>query len=262
MHALTVIRTYLTLNILNVMQYRADFFLQVLSIGVSLGTALLGLGVVFGQTDAIGGWTPNDMIALIGIQMLVRGLVSLVIRPSMEKLMEGIRMGTLDFMLTRPADSQLLASVAQVNVAASADVVAGIAVLSVALVRMGGSIGPGEAIGFLAVLAAGVVIIYAFLLILSTFAFWFVKLENIMVIFNTMFESAGAWPITIFPGWMRFSLTFFVPVAFAVTVPAQGLTGRLSWELALGAVALAIVFAAAARWFWRFGLRHYTGASA
>jgi ABC-2 type transport system permease protein len=262
MHALTVIRTYLKLGILNVMQYRADFFLQVISIGIGLITALLGLGIVFGQTSELGGWTQDDLIALIGIQMLVRGLVSLVIRPSMEKLMEGIRLGTLDFMLTKPADSQLLASVAQVNVAATADIMAGCAVLAIALVRIGGKIGPAEAVGFAVVLLAGVVIIYSFLLILSTFAFWFVKLENILVIFNTMFESAGSWPITIFPGWMRVSLTFFIPVAFAVTIPAQGLTGRLTLLLTLGTVALAVAFATAARWFWRFGLRRYTGASA
>jgi ABC-2 type transport system permease protein len=262
MHAMTVIRTYLKLGMLNVMQYRADFFLQVISICIGLLTALLGLGVVFGQTEAVGGWTHTDLIALIGIQMLVRGLVSLVVRPSMQQLMEGIRLGTLDQMLTKPADSQLLASVAQVNVAASADVVAGISVLTLALIRLGGSIGPGEAIGFVVVLLAGVVIIYSFLLILSTCAFWFVKLDNILVIFNTMFETAGGWPITIFPGWMRVSLTFVIPIAFAVTIPAQSLTGRLTPGLALGAVALAAGFTLVARWFWQFGLKRYTGASA
>jgi len=262
MHTLTVIRTYLRLGILNVMQYRADFFLQVVSIALTLTTALLGFAVIFGQTENVGGWTHTDLVLLIGIQMLVRGLISLVMRPSMQQLMEGIRLGTLDFMLTKPADSQLLASVAQVNVAASADVLAGISVLTYALIQLGGAIGPEEAVGFVIVLLAGVTIIYAFLLILSTCAFWFVKLDNIMVIFNTMFENAGAWPITIFPGWMRVSLTFDVPIAFAVTIPAQSLTGRLTPGLAAGAVGLALALSVAARWFWGVGLKHYTGASA
>ncbi len=262
MDALVVIRTYLRLGILNVVQYRADFFLQVISIVIGLGAALLALGVVFGQTEQVGGWTQTDLVALIGIQMLVRGLISLVVRPSMEQLMEGIRQGTLDFMLTKPADSQLLASVARVNVAALADVAAGTGVLTFALVSLGGSIGLAEGAGFVVVLLAGLVIIYSFLLLLSTCAFWLVKLDNILVIFNTMFDGAGSWPITIYPGWMRVSLTFVIPVAFAITIPAQSLTGRLTPGVALGAVALAVGFAVAARWFWRFGLKHYTGASA
>ncbi len=262
MHGMTVIGTYLKLGILNVMQYRADFFMQMVSIAISLVTALLGIAIVFNQTDEIGGWTHTDLVALIGTQMLVRGLISLVIRPSMQHLMEGIRQGTLDHMLTKPADSQLLASVSQVNVAAITDVIAGSLVIGIALGRLGTTIGAGNAGVFIVVLGAGLVIVYSFLLILSTLAFWFVRLENIMVIFNTMFETAGGWPITIFPGWMRLSLTFVVPVAFAVTVPAQGLTGRLSPEFAIGAIALAVAFAVGGRWFWRFGLRHYTGASA
>ena len=262
MHALAVIRTYLRLGILNVMQYRADFFLQVLSIGIGLATALAGLGVIFNQTGEIGGWSQNDLIALIGIQMLVRGLINLVVQPSMQHLMEGIRLGTFDFTLTKPADSQLLASVAQVNVASLANVISGLIVLMIALARLGSAIGVGEALAFVVMLLAGVAIVYAFLLILSTFAFWFVKLDNILVIFNTMFENAGKWPITIFPGWLRGSLTFIVPVAFAVTVPAQALTSRLTIETALGALALAAAFVLVSRWFWSFGLKHYTGASA
>ncbi len=262
MHALTVVTTYLRLGLLNVMQYRADFFMQVVSILVALGSALLTIGIVFNQTDQIGGWTEPDLVALIGVQMLVRGITSLVMRPSMERLMENIRMGTLDFMLTKPADSQLLASVAQVNVAATADILGGGIVLALALATLGTSVGIGEALLFVAMLACGVVMIYAFLLATSTIAFWFVRVDNLLVIFNAMFNGAGGWPVTIFPAWLKFSLTFMVPVAFAVTVPAQSLTGRLTLGYALGAIALASVFALGSRWFWRFGLRHYTGASA
>ena len=74
--------------------------------------------------------------------------------------------------------------------------------------------------------------------------------------------SPGRWPVTIYPGWHRVSLTFLVPLAFAVTVPAEALTGRLTIET----LGLAAVFAAAllvvTRWFFRFGLRNYSGASA
>lgn len=262
MHAMTVVTTYLRLGLLNVMQYRADFFMQLVSIVVTLGTALLTISVVFGQTDNVGGWTEPDLIALIGVQMLVRGITSLVMRPSMERLMENIRMGTLDFMLTKPADSQLLASVAQVNVAATADVVGGAIVLALALGRLGSAVGLLEAGLFVVMLLCGVVMVYAFLLATSTLAFWFVRLDNLLVIFNTMFNGAGGWPITIFPAWLKYSLTFMIPVAFAVTVPAQSLTGRLSWPYALGAIGLAVAFALSSRWFWRFGLKHYTGASA
>lgn len=88
------------------------------------------------------------------------------------------------------------------------------------------------------------------------------RLDNILVIFNVMFENAGRWPITIYPGWFQVTLTFLIPVAFAITVPAESLTGRLDWRSAALALALAVLFAAGSRWFWRLSLAHYTGASA
>jgi ABC-2 type transport system permease protein len=66
----------------------------------------------------------------------------------------------------------------------------------------------------------------------------------------------------MYPGWMRFGLTFLVPVAFAVTVPAEALTGRLTMGSALTALGLALALLILSRVFWKFGLRNYSGASA
>jgi ABC-2 type transport system permease protein len=57
-------------------------------------------------------------------------------------------------------------------------------------------------------------------------------------------------------------LTFLVPVALAVTVPAEAVVGRLTTESLLGAVLLAVVMLTISRQFWRLGVRHYSGASA
>jgi ABC-2 type transport system permease protein len=96
---------------------------------------------------------------------------------------------------------------------------------------------------------------------LTTCSFWFVRVENILVIFQSMYE-AGRWPIGIYPGWLQISLTFLVPVAFATSVPAEALVGRLSPLTLVWVVLLAVVMLAVSRWFWRVGIRHYSGASA
>ena len=87
-------------------------------------------------------------------------------------------------------------------------------------------------------------------MILATSAFWLVRVENILVIFQSMYE-AGRWPVSIYPGWLRFALTFVVPVAFAVTVPAQALAGKAHAEDLAGAWALAAGLFILARLFWR-----------
>jgi len=76
-----------------------------------------------------------------------------------------------------------------------------------------------------------------------------------------MYE-AGRWPVSIYPAWLRVILTFIVPVAFAVTIPAEAAVGRLTPAMLLGGLALAAAMLILSRWFWRFGIKHYSGASA
>ena len=80
-------------------------------------------------------------------------------------------------------------------------------------------------------------------------------------LFDGIFQT-GRWPVGIYPGWLRYSVTFLVPIAFAVTVPAQAVTSRLQWQTLALAALFAVVLLGFTRWFWRFGLRNYTGASA
>ena len=55
---------------------------------------------------------------------------------------------------------------------------------------------------FAIALAAGGAIIYSFWLILATLSFWFVRVENMLVIFQSMYQ-AGRWPVSIYPPWLR-----------------------------------------------------------
>jgi len=252
---------YLRVGVMTELAYRANFFIRVFQSLLELGTALAGLAVVFAYTDTLGGWRPDEIVALLGVYFLVGGVIGVVIQPSMEAFIESVREGTLDFTLIKPEDSQLLASIQAVDLWGFIDVILGSVVLIIALVRLGERVDGMQAATFGGMLLAGIGIVYAFWLILATSAFWFVRVENILVIFQSMYE-AGRWPISLYPGWLRYGLTFLVPVAFATTVPAEALTGRLNSATLLGSLGLAAALLLASRAFWRTGIRHYSGASA
>jgi len=261
MSYLRLLAAFFRVSIRGELAYRVNFFVQLFQSLLGLGIALGGLAVIFSFTDTLGGWRPDEVLALVGVYFLVGGMIGLVIQPGMEEFIDSVRTGTLDFTLTKPEDAQFLISIRRVEIWKLIDIVLGFIVLGTALVRLGGKVGGGEAAVFVLMLAAGGLIIYSFWLILATLSFWFVRVENILVIFQSMYE-AGRWPVSLYPGWLRYGLTFIVPVAFATTIPAEALTSRLSWETLLGAVALAAVLLLISRGFWRLGLRRYSGASA
>jgi ABC-2 type transport system permease protein len=133
--------------------------------------------------------------------------------------------------------------------------------LGYAVLQLQGTLGIWQTLGFTVALLMGGLLIYCFWLILTTGAFWIIRMENILELFQGVYQ-AGRYPVTIYPGWLQSGLTFLVPIAFAVTVPAEALTQRPNGETLLLAAGLTTAFLVVARWFWFFGLRHYAGASA
>ena len=261
MNYLRLLIAFFWVSVMGEAAYRVNFFFQLLQSLISLGVAIAGITVIFSYTSNLGGWSSAEILALVGVYLLVGGIIGLVIQPGMEQFISSVRDGSLDFTLTKPEDAQLLVSIQRINFWSLIDMALGLGVLITALIRLGEKIGGMQAGEFLLMLTAGAIIIYSFFLILATLSFWFVRVENILTIFQSMYE-AGRWPVSLYPGWLRYGLTFVIPVAFATTVPAEALTGRLNWETLIVATALALGLLIASRLFWLVGLRHYSGASA
>ncbi len=261
MRFLRLLGVFLRIGIQSDLAYRANFVFQMLESTMNLVSALAVVALVFSQTDSLAGWRAEELGALVGVYFLVLGVLNLVVAPSLQRFMEQVQDGTLDFVLTKPADAQLLVSLSQVRIWKIVDVLFGLAVLLVALARLSAEVGAGEAAAFGLALVTGASIVYSLWLFLSTLAFWFIRVENILMIFWNLYWAAR-WPVGIYPGWLRWTLTLIVPVAFAVTVPAQAIAGRLGEATLVGSVALALGTLAFSRWFWNRGLRRYSGASA
>jgi ABC-2 type transport system permease protein len=261
MNALRVGWLYLRMGILNELQYRVNFFVQLLQSLIQVGTGLVMLSLVYSHTNELHGWKESELLALIGVQILLGGVIHTFIQPNMERLLEDVQQGTLDYALTKPEDSQVLVSVRQVRIWQVVEMISGLVLVIVGLTRVGSSIGVLDALAFTGALAVGAVLVYCFWLIVTTGAFWVVRMEHVLELFEGIYQT-GRWPVGVYPGWLKYSVTFLVPVAFAVTVPAEALTSRLHLGTFLVSVCFAFALFAFTRWFWRFGLRHYSGASA
>jgi ABC-2 type transport system permease protein len=141
------------------------------------------------------------------------------------------------------------------------DVLVGSCVLVYGVVRFEHSVGALDVAGFVLTLTAGLVMMYCFWLLLTTGAFWFVRMEMVQEMFTGVYR-AGQYPVTIYPGWLRYALTYVAPLAFAITVPVEALIGRLTWTRLAVTLGSMIVLATVTRLVWRAGLRRYSGASA
>ncbi len=77
----------------------------------------------------------------MGIQILLGGVIGMSIQPNMQRLMEEVRDGKLDFALTKPEDSQVLVSIREVRIWRSVDIVSGAVVLAYGVARLDREVG-------------------------------------------------------------------------------------------------------------------------
>ena len=244
--------TYVRLGVLNEMQYRANFFVAIVQSLLGVAVALAVLALVYSKTDSLHGWSQSELLVVLGIQILLGGVIHASVQPNMERLTDEVRDGKLDFALTKPADSQLLISLRELRLWQLVDVASGAIVAGVGVSRLETTV---HALAFLLLLLLGALLLYCFWLVLATGSFWVVHMWFLSDLFEGVYQ-VGRWPIGVYPGWLRYSMTYLVPIGFAITVPAEAVTERLGW------VTVVVAVFAFGRWFWRYGLRRYSGASA
>ncbi len=252
---------YLRVAIQNEMQYRANFFVQLGQSLISLATGLIGLWLVFSHTTNLNGWTQAELFIVMGTFILMGGVINAFIQPNMTRLLEEIQLGTLDFALTKPADAQGLISVREFHFWSLTDLIVGLLVLSYGVYHYQGSVGIVQSLEFALALVMGSILIYCFWLMITSTAFWFVRVDEIVNLFQGVY-AAGRWPVGIYPRWLQAGLTFIIPVAFAVTIPAEALTSRLTPFVLPATFGLTVLFCIVARIIWCMGMKRYSGASA
>ena len=258
--AFRVLAALWRLNLAEELQYRANFVASVLGTVFWIVTALLTLAVFFSHTTRLGGWDYWEVVVLLGVFNALTGVIEAVLRPGIGRLAGEVRSGGLDLMLAKPVDPQGFVSFRRLDIWRLTDVVLGLALAGYALHRLGRTPSLAQLAAFALALASAAVVVYALWVVLMSLAFWFVSVENIAVLFDAVYEGAR-YPVSAYPGALRFLFVYLIPIAWTTTIPASALTGRLRPEIGLAAAAVAGVAFGLARALWRTALRRYAGAS-
>jgi viologen exporter family transport system permease protein len=255
-----MIGAFLKVNLQIALAYRADTMVNILINLMWLGWELLGLNIIFSNTNSLAGWGLGELITLLGVFRLVNMLMAAVIWPATEKFNTSVRDGSLDYVLLMPANSLFLVSFARIVVWRIWDLALAVVLIAYGVHSSGGVITGLNLFYFVVLATTGALVMYSLWVVLVALTFWFVKFDNNVTIMQALMDS-GRYPVSIYPAWLRLIVTYLVPIAVATTVPVQGLRGDLNG----GQVALFLgigmaAFLVAMR-VWQAGVQHYSGAS-
>lgn len=246
-------------SLMTAMQYRSSFLSQFFVGGLPAAAMVLPLVFVFNHVSTLDAWTFPETVLVTAFFLLMSGVVGGLIEPNLGAVVEGVRNGQLDYLLLKPADSQVLASFQRVDPARFWDVVGAGVLGAWALARLG-TPPPAAWLVAAVLLLAGLLAIYSLWILVICLSFWFVRVDNLRYLLGAVTD-AGRWPVTIYRGWVRVLLTVVIPVALVTSWPVMALTGRMNGQLAVQALVVGVVLVVVSRVAWLRAVGRYTSAS-
>lgn len=244
-------------------EFRANFWANVFTNIGWIAALVVFLKLIFHNTQSVAGWTEPEMFLLVGTYSLVRAISDTLFANNLSDLPNQIRLGTMDFNLLRPVDSQFLVSLRFVALDNLGQLIGAGSLLAYGLLRLGTALSPAGVAAYLALIVCAVLLFYSLSLMAMTLSFWLVRVENLYVALETV-ASMARTPVDVFRAFGRgaqFFLTYIIPLAFLAAVPVKTLFQRATpAEIGAGASLAAILFIAS-RLFWKFAVRSYSSAS-
>lgn len=240
------------------LEYRVNFILATLTSLGNLSGSLFGLFLFYRTGYTFQGWRWEEALIVLGIFTLLQGFSSTFLAPNLNKIVDHVQKGTLDFVLLKPISSQFWLSIHTLSPWGIPDILFGAILIGYAGGRLGLKI--SDYLISLIPLVFGLASLYSLWFMLGATSIWFVKIYNVTEVLRGLLE-AGRYPMVAYPIAYRFFFTFVVPVAFLTTVPAEAMLGRVQIGWVIGAAVLAVCLLIVARFFWGFALRFYTSAS-
>lgn len=240
------------------LEYRLNFLIAMFSSLTNLIGSIFTLFLFYRTDYTFEGWNWNESLIVLGMFTLLQGISATLLVPNLNRIVEQVQQGTLDFILLKPINSQYWLSLRSLSPWGFSDLIFGLMIIIYGSFQLNLTI-PNY---FLSIITIGfaTMSLYSIWFMLGATSIWFVKIYNVTEVLRGLLE-AGRYPISAYPAAYRIFFTFVVPVTFLTTVPAETLLGKSQeiWFFLSGL--LAIFLLVISHYFWQFALRFYTSAS-
>jgi ABC-2 type transport system permease protein len=240
------------------LEYRLNFLIATFSSLTNLVGSVFGLFLFYRTGYSFENWSWQEALIVLGIFTFLQGFSAAFLVPNLNRIVEQVEQGTLDFVLLKPISSQFWLSMRIVSPWGVPDIFFG----GMTILYAGSNLNIPFSNYLLSIIPIffGLIILYSLWFMLGATSIWFVKIYNVTEVLRGLLE-AGRYPMVAYPAAYRLFFTFIIPVAFLTTIPAEAMLGRSQFLWIIGSGILSFVLLLVSILFWRFALRFYTSAS-
>jgi ABC-2 type transport system permease protein len=256
-------RRLVSYEIRSQLQYRVPFLLDSLASFMATVIGFATLALILQRFNNIAGWDLGEVAFLYGTVELAFGIMDMLFS-GFDPANFGVRvrLGSFDQLLLRPVNVTLQVFASNLQMRRIGRILQGALVLgvSLSLVQIHWT---AVKLIFLPMIVISMVAFFGGLFIIgATITFWTVESIEAINILTYGGSEMMAYPMSIYPVWMRRFFTYIVPAIFLNYYPALYILDKPDplhlpgWAAFLSPVAgLAVLLAGLA--FWNYGIRHY-----
>ncbi len=226
------------------------------------GIEILAVWALFDRFGAVAGWTLGEVALFYGLVNVMFAIADALGRGYDVLGSELLRSGGFDRLLLRPRPLWLQLMTHDLRISRLGRLLQGLLVIGYASSAASLDWTAGSVAIALFAIAGGVALFLGILVLQGTLAFWTVESLEVANVLTYGGVQAAQYPLSLYARWLRWCLTFIVPLAAVAYYPVLAILGRpdpLGMPAWLGLVSplAGFVFLALAFGAWRIGLRHY-----
>lgn len=193
------------------LEYRFNFLIATISSLGNLLGSLFGLFLFYRTDYKFENWNWEEALIVLAIFTILQGISAIFLIPNLNRIVEQVQEGTLDFVLLKPISSQFWLSTRTVSPWGIPDIIFGILLLGYAGSKL--SLGIDNYLLSLVPFVCGIITLYSLWFILGSTSIWFVKIYNVTEVLKGLLE-AGRYPMAAYPNAYRFFLLFSTSCIF------------------------------------------------
>lgn len=242
------------LQVQSAVSLRGAFALQIVGMMLNNSALIFAWLFLFHKFGTINGWHAQELIGVVGINMLIFGIV-MVLGGGIMDLPRHVDRGSLDGMLTKPSPLLYQLASSNLDVTCFGDIILGLGITvwyiiisHVTIPRLG---------VFVLSLVPALTLFWCFAILLpNLLAFYIFDSERISRYVGGVFLDSGLYPTGVLTGVLRTFLLTVIPGLFMGAVPLEVLY-RFGWETALVGVVVAIFWLTCSLWLFKRSIRRY-----
>jgi len=249
--------SYFKVNIKRLIEYRADFVFNLISVLVWVSTGLINIVIIFTGLKSLNGWNLAQIGLLYGMWSLTFSIYNAFGNGIMD-IENLVVTGNMDTLLTKPISPLFQIICTRISTMGLGFLVFGVCLIVVSAAKVNLKWNIFKILYLIATSISGGLMIFSTYLILGCLAFWFMRSSAAIRIGYDIHKFAQ-YPINIYGTGIRVLLVTLLPYAFTNYYPISYLLGKSSLFFGIISPVICLFVFGISIKVWKLGLKKYEG---